>query len=169
MQFPSPACPTETLYRDHNSWLRNWLRVKLGCSQQAADLAQDTFLRILGKRDYLNTMPLQEPRAFLRVIAGGLLIDHFRRRSLEQAYLDALASMPESFSISPEEQEILLQTLHRIDAALDQLSAPVRKVFLLAQIHGLTYTAIAQQMAISERTVKRYMQQGFGQCIAAMF
>ncbi|HSC69382.1 MAG TPA: sigma-70 family RNA polymerase sigma factor, partial [Cellvibrio sp.] len=71
--------------------------------------------------------------------------------------------------ISPEEREILLQTLDRIDALLDQLPKPVRRAFLLSQLQGLTYAEIAQQMNLSQRTIKRYMQQGFSQCIAAMF
>ena len=35
----------EVLYQDHHSWLTGWLRRKLGCPQNAADLAQDTFIR----------------------------------------------------------------------------------------------------------------------------
>lgn len=158
-----------SLYAHHHSWLYNWLRRHMGCSHTAADLAQDTFVRILARRETVAQPLLQEPRAYLWAIAKGLVVDHLRRRSLEQAYLEALAHLPEACSISPEEQEILLQTLHRIDALLDQLPAQVRQAFLLSQIHGLTYTEIAQQMNLSQRTIKRYMQQGFAQCIAAMF
>jgi len=157
---------TETLYQDHNLWLRGWLRRKLGCSETAADLAQDTFMRLLTHRQ--PVVSLQKPRAFLTTVARGLVIDFYRSRSLEQAYLEALASLPEPFVVSPEEQEIFLQTLHRVDALLDQLPQQVRTTFLLSQIHGLTYTDIAAQMNLSERTIKRYMQQGFAQCIAAM-
>lgn len=160
------------LYQEHHRWLYNWLCRRMGCSYTAADLAQDTFVRILARRGEVTQPPpqqLQEPRAYLWAIAKGLVVDHLRRRSLEQAYLEALAHLPEACSISPEEQEILLQTLHRIDALLDQLPAPVRQAFLLSQIHGLTYAEIAQQMNLSPRTIKRYMQQGFAQCITALF
>ncbi|OZY85610.1 RNA polymerase subunit sigma [Cellvibrio mixtus] len=159
------------LYQSHHSWLYNWLRRRMGCSHAAADLAQDTFVRILARRNLASSpmQSLQEPRAYLWSIAKGLVIDHLRRRSLEQAYLEALAHLPEACGISPEEQEILLQTLHRIDALLDQLPESVRQAFLLSQIQGLTYAEIAQQMNLSPRTIKRYMQQGFAQCITAMF
>ncbi|MCZ2943274.1 RNA polymerase subunit sigma, partial [Acinetobacter baumannii] len=36
-----------TLYRDHRSWLESWLRRRLGNAWDAADLSQDTFLRVL--------------------------------------------------------------------------------------------------------------------------
>lgn len=49
------------LYSDHHSWLQGWLRKKLGCSQHAADLAQDAFVRVLLLAEPHN---IQEPRAF---------------------------------------------------------------------------------------------------------
>jgi RNA polymerase sigma-70 factor (ECF subfamily) len=165
----SQLCPTEMLYRNHHSWLRNWLRHKLGCSHLAADFVHDTFVKVIARREEIREIPVQEPRAFLRVIAGGLVIDYVRRRSLEKAYLEALTALPPTLGISPEEQQILLESLQRIDAALDQLPGKVREAFLLSQIHGMTYADIALKMKLSERTIKRYMQQGFCQCIAAMF
>ncbi len=36
-----------TLYSHHHGWLRAWLQRRLGCRDEAADLAQDTFLQVL--------------------------------------------------------------------------------------------------------------------------
>jgi len=41
------------LYTGHHSWLYNWLRHKLGNACDAADIAQDTFLRILTRQQPL--------------------------------------------------------------------------------------------------------------------
>lgn len=164
----APPCPYERLYRDHHGWLEGWLRRRLGCSQQAADLAHDTFLRILARRGEGAGPALREPRAYLRVVAGGLVVDHFRRRSLEQAYLDTLASLPETVAASPEEREVILEALHRIDAMLDRLAPPVRQTFLLSQLEGHTYAEIAGRIGVSVRTVKRYMQQAFSRCLELM-
>ena len=65
----------------------------------------------------------------------------------------------------PERQLIILQTLHEIDAMLDALPAPVRRAFLLSQIEGLTYEAIAREIGVSLITVKRYMARAFRQCL----
>ena len=35
------------LYQNNHRWLSAWLYQKLNCSEQAADLAQDVFLRLL--------------------------------------------------------------------------------------------------------------------------
>ncbi|KPW15236.1 RNA polymerase sigma factor, partial [Pseudomonas cannabina pv. alisalensis] len=55
------------LYSDHHSWLQNWLRKKTGCSQRAADLAHDAFVRILTLTEPLN---LKEPRAINQQASG---------------------------------------------------------------------------------------------------
>ena len=51
---------------------------------------------------------------------------------------------------------------------LDALPAPVRRAFLLSQIEGLTYEAIAQDIGVSLITIKRYMARAFRQCLACM-
>lgn len=158
----------ERVYVDHHGWLRHWLHSRLGCPDAAADLVQDTFMRVVARREELRHAPLRQPRAFLRVIAGGLLVDHLRRRDLERAFLDALSMQPAATAMSPEDREVLLETLNRIDLLLDRLSAPVRKVFLMSQLDGLGYECIARQMGVSERTIKRYMQQAYRQCLAAL-
>lgn len=157
------------LYSEHHGWLNGWLRRKLGNAFDAADLAQDTFVRILAAPDHTpekqGDWQLSEPRAYLTVIAKRLMANLYRRRSLEQAYLDALATLPEPVAPSPEQQAIILETLQGIDAMLDGLPAPVRTAFLMAQLEGLGYAEIATKLAVSERTVKRYMAQALAQCI----
>ena len=61
----------QTLYSDHHGWLHAWLRSKLGNAADAADLAHDTFVRLLQRREHLQ---LNTPRAFLRTVARGLVI-----------------------------------------------------------------------------------------------
>ncbi len=157
------------LYSDHHSWLQGWLRRKLGCTHQAADLAQDTFVRILAAPDHLPekqaNWQLQEPRAYLTIIAKRLLANLYRRRSLEQAYVDSLALLPEALAPSPEQRMLILETLHELDAMLDGLPAKARAAFLLAQLEGQGYAEIATRLAVSERTVKRYMVQTMARCI----
>jgi len=148
-----------TFYTEHHGWLSAWLRRRLGCSHSAADLAQDTFVRVLLRPQVLPT--LREPRAYLSTLAKGVVSEHWRRQALERAYLETLALLPEPLALSPEERLSLLQTLDEIDAMLDGMSPKAREAFVLSQLEGLTYAAIAERLQISERTVKRYMQQGF--------
>jgi RNA polymerase sigma-70 factor (ECF subfamily) len=154
------------LYAQHHGWLKGWLYRRLGCSSQAADLAQDTFLRLLVARCKSNERTeFERPRAYLATVGRRLVYDHLRRVSLEQAYLDTLALLPEPLAISPEQQWLLRETLLQLDRLLDRLKPIVRTVFLHAQLDGLTYAQIAQQLSISERTVRRHMVCAFEACI----
>ena len=150
------------MYLAHHGWLQAWLRKKLGNPFDAADLAQDTFIRILSAR---NPVTIDEPRAYLTTVARGVLINWYKRQALERAYLDALALMPEPEAPSPEQRAIILETLHEIDAMLDALQPVARKVFLLSQLEGMKYEDIAAHTGVSLTSVKRYMRQAFRQCM----
>jgi RNA polymerase sigma-70 factor (ECF subfamily) len=153
------------LYSNHHSWLQRWLCVKLGNASDADDLAHDTFTRILGRADLAT---LNQPRAFLTTVAKGVLINWYQRQALERAYLEALAALPEPTAISPEQRLLILETLHQIDAMLDTLPPKVKQVFLMAQLDGMAYADIAEQLQMSVITIKRYMKQAFLQCLLAM-
>ncbi|MCX2685022.1 sigma-70 family RNA polymerase sigma factor [Pseudomonas sp. DCB_AW] len=149
------------LYCEHHGWLNGWLRKRLGNAFDAADLTQDTFVRVIKARSALD---IREPRPYLSRIAKGLLIDLIRRRSLEQAYLEALASLPEALQPSLEEQAILLQAVVEIDRLLQGLGPKVKQVFMLSQFDGLTYPQIAEHMNISVRSVNNYMAKAMEHC-----
>jgi RNA polymerase sigma factor (sigma-70 family) len=152
-------------YSNHHGWLYSWLRKKLGCPHHAADLAHDTFLRLLGQR---KAPDLHEPRALLTHIAKGLMIDHWRHQQVERAYLEAIAQLPESEAPSPETRLLVLEALYRIEAMLRSMPPKTQGIFLLAQLDGLTYSQIAEHLGISLITVKRHMRAGFVACMAAL-
>lgn len=163
MQIDDTLKPAEVdlLYQAHHRWLRGWLTGRVGCRENAADLAQDTFVRLLKAR---QVSPLKEPRAYLSSIARGLMIDQFRRRALEKAYLESLASLPEHEVPSEEQRRVILDTLEHLDRALHQLPARARQAFLLAQLDGLTITHIAQRLDVSRATVERDLAKALGVC-----
>ena len=160
----TPPQPTlDALYRDHHSWLESWLRRRMGNAWDAADLSQDTFVRVLGSSQQL--VDLREPRAYLLTVGKRLLSNFYSRRSLEQAYLEALAQLPQECVPSPEQRWLLLETLQALDELLDGLPGVVRRAFLLSQLEGLGYREIAERLDVSERTVKRYMAQAYEHCL----
>ncbi len=151
-----------TLYYDHHNWLYNWLRRQLGCSHSAADLAQDTYVRIITS----TRMPTQDQaRSYLVQIAKGLVIDRYRRQHLEQAYLEALSHQPQQSPASPEEHTLILESILKIDAMLFGLKPIIRETFLLSRFDGLTYKEIAEQLNISIATVRKYMLKAMQGCI----
>ncbi len=152
----------QSLYETHHQWLCGWLRQRLGCVDNAADLAQDTFIRVITQR---KATELREPRAYLSTIARSLMIDMFRRRYLEQAYLETLALSPEPLDISPETRALIIETLMEIDRMLDGLGGRTREIFLLAQLDGLSYVEIGRRLNISVNTVKKHAVRALTHCL----
>lgn len=149
------------MYVEHHGWLLARLRRKLGCAFEAADLAQSTFLRVLTAS---GVEAVQEPRAYLTTVSQNLLINHVRRRAIEQAYLDALASLPERFAPPPEARLQVLETLVEIDRRLDGLPVQAKQAFLLAQLEGLSHAQIGEELGISISTVKRHLAKAALRC-----
>jgi len=159
--MPSNDC-VQTLYSDHHGWLHAWLRSKLGNAADAADLAQDTFVRVMTAR---NAEPIREPRGYLSAIARSLLIDKARRRTIEQAYLQALALRPEPLEVAPEVRLSIIEMLVAIDTLLDELGSRTREIFLAVQLEGLSYSAAAERFGVSVTTVKNHLIRATTRCL----
>lgn len=160
-----PRESLQSLYREHHGWLVRLLRRRLGSTDQAADLAHDTFVRIMAAHRAHGWG--QQPRALLTRIAQGLVIDHWRRRDVERAYFEVIASLPVSAAPSNEERFLILEALCRIEAMLHNLPCRTRRIFLMSQLDGLSYRQIAGELRVSLITVKRHMQTAFLACLSA--
>lgn len=156
------------LYSDHHGWLRGWLRKKLGCSDLAADIAHDTFVRILSARDVLAG--LNEPRAYLTTTARRLLVDHVRRQRIEQAYLSELALVSQTMDSAPAPEAVLaaIQSLQELVCALGDLSDNAREAFLLHYLDGESQSEVAVRLGVSVRMVQKYLAQALLRCHLAL-
>lgn len=153
----------KTLYTDHHGWLHGWLRYRLNDATDAADLAHDTFVRLIARPRSFNTGP--EARAYLRTVANGLCIDMWRHREIERAWLETLAARPEEFAPSAEAQASVLQALYEIDAMLRHLPPKAARAFVLAVGSGMTHQEVARELGVSSRMVGTYIAQAMLHCM----
>jgi len=151
------------MYRQHHGWLRSWLWAKLGSHPLAEDLAQDTFERIISARDRLAAA---EARALLTTVAKGMVVDLWRRQTLERAYLEALALRPAELASCPETRALVLEALVAVDRMLDSLPSKVRRAFLRVQLDGLSYAEVAAELQVSLSSVQQYMSRAYQACYA---
>ncbi|AHC49914.1 sigma-70 family RNA polymerase sigma factor [Achromobacter xylosoxidans] len=165
MTQSSPHASFEDLYAQHQSWLRDWLRRKTGCPYDAADLTHDTYMKVLLRNE--DARDLREPRAYLVTVAHGLLVNLFRRRDIERAYLDCLAAREETSWPSPERRALALEALVRIDRLLDGLPPKARRAFLLLQLEGLKHGEIAERLQVSVSSVRQYLALAMRHCLAS--
>jgi len=154
----------QSLYIDHNPWLLGWLKWRLDSAETAEDLCQDVFMRLLGRSDIIN---VRRPRAYLGRIAKGLLIDHWRRRDIEEAWQQIQAAIPEQHLPSPEQRLEVVETLLQIDRLLRELKPRMRTAFLLARVEGMTCPAIAKHLGVSQATVERDIAEALRHCYRA--
>lgn len=152
------------VYSEHHAWVFSWLRRKLGCAHNAADVAQDTFVRILSSRDAL--LMASQSRGYIATIARNLLIDRARRRRLEQAYLQELSLLALDHEGAPDTERLwaTIEALEQICRILDGLPDKPREAFLLHYLEGATQATVAEQLGVSVRMVQKYLVQVLMHC-----
>ncbi len=153
----------EGLYSEHHGWLQDWLRRRLGNAGDAADLAQDTFMRLIVRPRGFDSSP--EARAYLCTVARGLCIDLWRHREIERVWLETLAAQPEACAPSAEEQVVVLQALYEIDHMLRHLPPKAGRAFVLATACGMTHQEVAREIGVSSRMVGHYITQAMLHCM----
>lgn len=151
------------LYSDHHGWLHDWLRRRLGNASDAADLAQDAFLRLLTRPRRFDSAA--DARGYLRAMASGMCVDLWRRRQIEQAWLDTLAVQPEATLPSAEQQTLVLAALQEIDAMLQTLPVKAAHAFVMAVACGMTDREVAIELGVSTRMVSKYLSRAMLHCM----
>lgn len=152
----APRERLDILYRDHAPMLRRRLRARVGSSEEANDLVQDAFARLLGAR---AAGGLKEPAAFLNRIVRNLLIDRSRRRMARPPHVAFGADV--EIAVPPEQGQDLEveQMRRRYREIVDTLPPRTREVFLLHRLDGIAYKDIAERLDISVRTVEWHIAQ----------
>lgn len=161
----TPASSFVSLYSDNHGWLQGWLRGRLGNAADAADLAQDVFLRLWVRPPPRAFQNPYEVRSYLCKMANGLCINLWHRRELERAWLEALAARPLDTAPSAEHQAVILQALHEVSRLLLGLPQKAATAFLLATACGMTDLEVAQQIGVSERMVRKYVAKAMLACM----
>ncbi len=144
------------LYRECAPRLRQHIRSRVGSDDEASDLVQDAFARLLGARP---TERLRAPGAFLNRIVRNLLIDRSRRLSARPLHVPLdIETEP---AVAPEQAELieLEQMRRRYRDVVATLPPRMRQVFLLHRIDELSYKQIATRLDISVRTVEWHVAE----------
>ena len=153
----------------HGATLEKYLARKLDSPEDAAEVAQEAFLRLHRMQQPEN---LDNARAFLYQVASNLAVDQLRRRQLHFRFLNlekAMGTEGEPADInasaaSPEQIFGARERLATIYQAVDELPFRVKQAFLLHRKNGMSYGAIAQQMDVSVSSVEKYILQALKHC-----
>lgn len=156
------AQEVERLFRDHNDSLVRFLTLRLQSRQEAREVAQEAYVRLL---------QLERPdvasfvRAYLFRIAGNLAIDRLRRRATESRCQEP-ELFSELFERPPDPETVALERerMEQIRGFLHELPDVVREAFLMFRMEELDQEAIARKLGVSDRMVRNHISRALMYC-----
>jgi RNA polymerase sigma-70 factor (ECF subfamily) len=140
------------LFERHHRQVFNYLYRLTGSRQQAEDLMQDVFFRILKYRDTYR--PRTSFVAWIYQVARNAQIDS-RRKSRNEAPWNDEAPEPASRERPADEQLRREQEVRLVRRALAALPEDKREVLVLSRYQNLKYDQIGQILGCEVNTVKQ--------------
>jgi RNA polymerase sigma-70 factor (ECF subfamily) len=123
-------------------------------TEDAKDLLQDTFVRVIGARSNVPEGRSNEEAWLVRIMVN---ICRTRWRQTEtRRRLDALHLQP-TRAPHPESALVARSTVSR---ALSILAPRRRAVMVMCELEGMTFASIAGQLGISSVTVRWHLSRG---------
>jgi RNA polymerase sigma factor (sigma-70 family) len=156
----------EQLFRDRHRFLYAFFLRHTRSAPDAAELAQEVYLRMLRIQDY---EAIREPEHYLLTVAKNLLWEHAAAtrqqrgsgniQSDDPMCEDELAVWP-AFGVQLDGEK----RVERLRKVLAELPAKAQAAMVLHYWHGQSYEEIAGQLGVSTHMVKKYVTQSLAHC-----
>ncbi len=153
------------LFSEHNESLVKFLSTRLHSVQEAKEVAQEAYVRLLSLEDAGAVSFL---RAFLFKTAANLAVDRIRSRGRQRQALDAGLCDDSREAPTPDREAAIAQEMAIVRRLIDELPPKCRRAFLLHRVHGAEFSEIAQEMGLSERMVRHYVLRAVLYCRAGL-
>lgn len=121
----------------------------------AEEITQDVFLRLWINREKIN-LDLSFD-SYLFTIAKNIVLNFFKKKKIEQRYIDRTLRNFETSYVDAEEDFYFKDLLSLIEQAVSEMPPQQQKVFRLSREEGLLHAEIAEKLGISKRTVERHI------------
>ena len=162
----STAAAVSLLFREHHRMLVGYLTARLHSEQEAKEVAQEAYVRLLQLQDPGTPGLL---RAYLFRTATNLAIDRLRhrriqRRSEEQPELFESLSATRAESDDPATLLLAREQADRLLGYLQELPIKCQRVIRLHRLEGLPQHEVALRVGISARMVRRYVTYAMVYC-----
>ena len=149
IKMPEVEEPREQQSLSESSQLRRYLSRRAQCSDEAADIYQESVVRVL---EQAKKSPISNPIAYAISIAKNLLS---QRTPHNDDGIEELSTT----QTNPELNLQRTQKLELIYQALERMPEQRRRVFELRRLHGENRESIANQLNISSETVTRHISR----------
>jgi RNA polymerase sigma-70 factor (ECF subfamily) len=121
------------------------------------DLVQEVFARILQRGELTHYSSF---RGYVFDTARSVLHDRHRKRTVRYAnwHVPFEPDLHSGVDAGPEETILAREAIRSAAAALDELPARTRSVFILRRLEGLSYADIGDRLGISVSAIEKHMQ-----------
>jgi RNA polymerase sigma factor (sigma-70 family) len=149
------ASALSSLFREHNRTLVRFINARLRNEQEANEIAQEAYVKMLQLDRCPGTASFL--RHYLFRVAENLAVDRIRQR-YSRSRLDQLTSIDDLFQEALAERTVLAgQELALLKAAVAELPEKYREAFRLIKLEDNSFPQAAGLMQLSERMVRKYI------------
>ncbi len=149
------------LFKSYSAELQRFLRRRGAAQDVAADLTQETFLRLMvaERKNKLTTLP-QNQKAYLFRVAANLQIDWARSQKLSPLAADPALITEALADPAPLADELLInaELMLILEQALMEIPDIPRQIYLM-RLDGKTFADIAQVLKMPLQTVYSQMSR----------
>jgi RNA polymerase sigma factor (sigma-70 family) len=155
----------EEQYRSERRKLFDFIRRRVGTTEDAEDILQDVFQQLAVSASIAE--PIEQVTAWLFTVARNRIIDWYRKRKpRSRARVVEDEGLPvelEELLFDPRQDpdEVYFRSLvwTELSDALDELPPEQREVFVMHELEGISFREMAQRMGVPVNTLlsrKRY-------------
>ncbi len=154
----------ERLFAKNRAALQAFFYRRIRTKSDAADLAQEVYLRMLRVSD---AEAIRNPEAYLYAVAGNLLKENavIDRRQATQTGIEAIDAQDQLREWPTADSSIDRdERVRRLREVLRELPNKCCAAVVLRSRDELSYQEIAQRLEVSTNMVKKYLAQALGHC-----
>jgi len=145
----------EALFREYFAGLCDFVLTYVESPEVARDLVQDLFLDLWARHEEGRLPPITS--GYLYTAARNRALKHLRHQGIVRRWRERMAREPERVAPAVDEEVMAESLAEAIERAVAQLPEKRRQIFLLSREQDLSYTAIAEVLGISVKTVENQM------------
>ena len=157
------------VYKKFYQIILNYIQFRIKDEDEARDLAQDVFIKVLEYKDMLREDTV---KSFLFTITRNVLIDYMRRFYRKKG-MDYWLAQEIQVSRNDTEEKVYMQELQQMEKSILSTFPFQRRIVYMMNAHeGKNITEIADKLQLGRRTVechlflgRRSMRQAIKACI----
>jgi len=154
----------QRLFADHGGALRTFFLRRIRAKADAADLAQEVYVRMLRVSDQAA---IRNPVHYLYTVAHNLVKEHavLERRQASGIDIDGAPAHEQLETLPAFDGDLdAAQRVLRLGTVLQQLRPKCRAAVELRFTHELSYREIAMHLGVSPQMARKYVTQALGHC-----